>query len=89
MDSNYDLFLPDNVNNNVIEFSTISVPMGYANVCQSGAPAPCSQTATLQFSVTETSLSGVYVVTTGDYRAGFFADRWNVRGRDLALHRGR
>lgn len=66
VDSNYDLLIPDNVNSDVIEFSTISVPMGYANVCQSGAPAPCSQTATLQFSVTEAEISNVNVLTTGD-----------------------
>ena len=73
VDSNYDLFLPDSVNNTVIEFSTISVPMGYANVCQSGAPAPCSQTATLQFLVTGISLSGVNVVTTGNTGLDFSA----------------
>ena len=66
VDSNYDLFLPDNENNDVIEFNTISVPLGYANVCQGGAPSPCSQTATLQFSVIEDSISGVNVETTGD-----------------------
>ena len=66
VDSNYDLFMPDNENNDVIEFNTISVPLGYANVCQGGAPSPCSQTATLQFSVIEDSISGVNVETTGD-----------------------
>ncbi len=66
VDSNYDLFIADNVHNDVIEFSTISVPMGYANVCLNGAPGPCSQTATLQFSVAEAFISSVSVVTTGD-----------------------
>jgi sugar lactone lactonase YvrE len=66
VDSNYDLFIADSISNDVIEFSTISVPLGYANVCQSGAPTPCSQTATLQFSVTEAAISSVNVLTTGD-----------------------
>jgi sugar lactone lactonase YvrE len=66
VDSNYDLFIPDNINNNVIEFSTVSVPMGFANVCQGGAPAPCSQTATLQFALGEISISSINVVTSGD-----------------------
>jgi NHL repeat-containing protein/outer membrane protein with beta-barrel domain len=66
VDSSYDLFIADNVNSDVIEFSTISVPLGYANVCQSGAPTPCSQTATLQFSVTESAISRVNVLTTDD-----------------------
>ncbi len=65
VDSNYDLFIADNVNNNVIEFSTISVPLGFADVCQSGAPAPCSQTATLQFA-SEISLSSIGMLTTGN-----------------------
>ena len=66
VDSNYDLFIPDNVNSRVIEFSTISVPMGFANVCLGGAPTPCSQTATLQFALGELSISSINVVTTGD-----------------------
>jgi sugar lactone lactonase YvrE len=66
VDSNYDLFIPDNTSSQVIEFSTISVPMGFANVCQSGAPTPCSQTATLQFVLGEASVSGIEVLTTGD-----------------------
>ncbi len=64
VDSNYDLLIPDNFNNDVIEFSTISVPFGFANVCQGGAPAPCSQTATLQFA-TEISIAGIGMLTTG------------------------
>ena len=66
VDSNYDLFIPDNFNNNVIEFSTISVPLGFANVCLSGAPSPCSQTATLQFALGAAPISSISVVTTGD-----------------------
>ncbi|MFZ0519926.1 MAG: Ig-like domain repeat protein [Candidatus Acidiferrales bacterium] len=65
VDSNYDLFIPDNVHSHVIEFSTISVPLGYANVCLGGAPAPCSQTATLQFAVNENFVSSVGVFTGG------------------------
>jgi sugar lactone lactonase YvrE len=73
VDSNYNLFIADSISNDVIEFSTISVPMGYANVCQSGAPEPCSQTATLQFTVLDLALSGVNVVTTGDQGLDFSA----------------
>jgi sugar lactone lactonase YvrE len=65
VDSNYDLLIPDQSNNNVVEFSTISVPLGFANLCQDGAPTPCSQTATLQFAVTEDSISNVAVVNIG------------------------
>ena len=64
VDSNYDLFIADNATNNVIEFSTISVPLGFANVCQVGAPAPCSQTATLQFA-SEISFATIGMLTTG------------------------
>ena len=66
VDSNYDLFIPDHGISDVIEFSTISVPLGFANVCLDGAPGPCSQTATLQFALGEDSfISSVAVVTTG------------------------
>jgi sugar lactone lactonase YvrE len=66
VDSNYDLFVPDHGISDVIEFSTISVPLGFANVCLDGAPGPCSQTATLQFAINGASfIGGVAVVTTG------------------------
>jgi large repetitive protein len=45
--SNYDLFIPDHISNRVVEFITISVPLGFANVCQGGSPSPCIQTATV------------------------------------------
>jgi sugar lactone lactonase YvrE len=66
VDANYDLFIADQTSNDVIEFSTISVPMGFANVCQGNAPAPCTQTATLQFEVLEDGVANISVVTTGD-----------------------
>jgi len=66
VDSNYDLFIPDDTNNDVVEFATQSVDMGYANVCKDGAPTPCSRTATLNFALGEDSIAGVSVVTTGD-----------------------
>jgi sugar lactone lactonase YvrE len=73
VDSNYDLFIPDANSNDVIEFSTISVPLGFANVCQSNAPAPCSQTAILQFEVIEDGISSISTVTTGDANLDFSA----------------
>ncbi len=73
VDSNYDLFIPDPNSNDVIEFSTISVPLGFANVCQSNAPAPCSQTAILQFEVIEDGISSISTVTTGDANLDFSA----------------
>jgi len=66
VDSNYDLFIPDDTNNDVVEFATQSVNMGYANVCKGGAPTPCSRTATLNFALGDDSIAGVSVVTTGD-----------------------
>jgi sugar lactone lactonase YvrE len=72
VDSNYDLFIPDLGVSDVIEFSTISVPLGSANVCVDGAPGPCSQTATLQFALGEDSFIGsVAVVTAGDAELDF------------------
>ena len=71
VDSNYDLFIPDAISNDVIEFSTISVPFGFANVCQANSPAPCTQTATLQFEVVEDGIASISVVTTGDASLDF------------------
>ena len=68
---NYDLFIPDHLNDTVIEFSTISVPLGFANVCQGGAPAPCVQTATLQFDIGEDEISAISLMTTGDTNLDF------------------
>jgi sugar lactone lactonase YvrE len=73
VDSNYDLFIPDNSNSQVIEFSTVSVPMGFANVCQGGVPAPCAQFANLQFEIGEDSVSNLNVTTTGDPELDFGA----------------
>jgi sugar lactone lactonase YvrE len=66
VDANYNLYIPDATNNAVIEFSTKTVNFGFANVCQSGAPAPCSRTATLQFALGEDAISAISLVTTGD-----------------------
>jgi sugar lactone lactonase YvrE len=71
IDSNYDLFIPDHLNNQVIELYTRSVNMGFANVCQSGAPAPCSQTATLNFILGDDSISNVSLVLSGDTNFDF------------------
>jgi len=71
IDSNYDLFIPDHSNNQVIELYTRSVNMGFANVCQSGAPAPCSQTATLNFILGDDSISNVSLVLSGDTNFDF------------------
>lgn len=65
VDSNYDLFIPDDTNNDVIEFATQSVNMGYENVCEDGLPTPCSRTATLSFALGDDSIANVSVVTTG------------------------
>lgn len=62
VDANYNLLIPDSGNNDVIEFATKSVNMGFANVCVSGAPAPCSQTATLNFTVSEDSIGDYWAV---------------------------
>jgi sugar lactone lactonase YvrE len=67
VDPNYDIFIPDHSSSDVIEFSTMSVPLGFANVCQDGAPGPCSQTATLQFALGGGSfVSSVQLLTAGD-----------------------
>jgi sugar lactone lactonase YvrE len=66
IDGNYNLYIPDSTNTNVIEFSLKSVNLGFANVCASGAPTPCSQTAVLNFSVIEDGVTNVNVVTVGD-----------------------
>jgi len=71
IDANYDLYIPDSTNASVIEFSLESVNLGFANVCASGAPTPCSRTAVLNFSVVEDGVTNVNVVTTGDQGLDF------------------
>ena len=65
IDANYDLFIPDEGINQVIEFATKSVNLGFANVCHDGSPAPCSQTATLNFSLPGDSVIGFSAGTLG------------------------
>ena len=71
VDANYNLFIPDDTNNDVIEFATKSVNLGFAHVCVDGAPAPCSQTAILNFAALDDAISSVSVVTTGDASLDF------------------
>lgn len=71
VDANYDLFIPDNSNSQVIEFSTISVPLGIANSCENSVTTPCTQTAILQFEVIEDSITALNVVTSGDTSLDF------------------
>jgi sugar lactone lactonase YvrE len=80
IDANYNLYIPDATNGNVIEFSLKSVNLGFANVCASGAPTPCSQTAVLNFSVVEDGVSNVSVVTVGDLGFDFSAEASTCNG---------
>src|SRR5208282_853875 len=65
VDRNYNLFIPDSNNSNVIEFSTKFAPLGFANVCIAGNPAPCSRTATMNFSLGGKAVTNVGIATLG------------------------
>jgi sugar lactone lactonase YvrE len=60
------VFIADNVNNRVVEVQRVSVPFGAINVCPAGqtTPAPCSQTVTLNYSVTASGTIGTPQVLT-------------------------
>ncbi len=62
------LFIADSGNNRVLKVQLYAVNLGGVNVCPSGqsTPAPCSQTATLSYTVnTATTFGAVNVVTQG------------------------
>lgn len=71
IDANYDLFIPDHINNQVIELFTRSVNMGSANVCIGGSPTPCNRTVTLNFFAGDDSISNVALVLSGDSNLDF------------------
>ncbi len=64
LDSQGDFFISDSGNNRVVEVQTKSVNFGSVNFCTSGAPAPCAETLTLNYSVTENGPLGTPKVLT-------------------------
>jgi sugar lactone lactonase YvrE len=71
VDAAGDVFIADNNNERVVEVQTVAVNFGNVNVCPAGqtTPAPCSQTLTLNYNVTNPigslSFGAINVVTQG------------------------
>jgi hypothetical protein len=68
VDGGGDVFIGDSANNRVVEVQRIAVSLGNANVCPSGqaSPAPCSQSAMLNYHVTvDGTLGSIKVLTQG------------------------
>jgi len=65
VDSQGNFFIADSGNNRVLELQRRSVNFGSVNFCTSGAPAPCSETLTLDYSVTASGTLGTPKVLTG------------------------
>ncbi|RRA48463.1 Ig-like domain repeat protein [Acidipila sp. EB88] len=61
-----DVFVADSSNNRVVEVQTHSVNFGSGNVCPAGqtSPAPCTQTATLTYNITDAGTFGAPVALT-------------------------
>lgn len=72
IDGDYDLFIPDSDSATVSEFSMRSVNLGYANACVNGNTSPCSQTATLNFTVTADTYDSSTAMTYGVGKGGDF-----------------
>jgi len=64
IDNAGDIFFPT-CDGSVVEFQRQSVDFGSLNLCSSGAPAPCSETASLHYNVTAGGTLGTPKVLTG------------------------
>ena len=66
VDSAGDVFLSDFINKRVLELQRYSVNFGGVNICPAGqtTPAPCSETLTLNFTVTASGVLGTPKVLT-------------------------
>jgi hypothetical protein len=81
-----DVFIADSNNNRVVELQTASVNSGSANVCPAGqsTPAPCSQTVTLNYAVSDSTIGAVNVITQGTRNLDFTLSSTTCTGSQTA-----
>ena len=65
VDANGNLYIPSRNIGTVTVFNTQLAALGYAEVCSGGSPAPCSQTATLNFDFGSDTFASAAYLTGG------------------------